>query len=139
MEDFVFELDITAVVRVLATDESAARKAVLTVIRTPSAAQIKSANETDACLANATIFEVDFVVDAVDRIERAPPKRTEVATNENFHAPWSRADVFFLLDAHQRGMSLADIAAFLGRTEDEVREKSKVIPRKESPAAPHGK
>jgi hypothetical protein len=134
MDDFVFEVDITAVVRVVATDESAARKAVLTVIRTPSTAQIKSANET----ANATVFEVDLVVDAVDRIERAPPKSTQIATNENVHAPWSRADVFFLIDAHERGMSLADIAAFLGRTEDEVREKSKIIARKEPPAAPHG-
>jgi hypothetical protein len=138
MDDFVFEVDVTAVVRVLAPDESAARKAVLTVIRTPSAAQIKSANETDAFSANATIFEVDVVVDAVERIERARPKRTQIATNENFHAPWSRADVFFLIDAHERGMSLADIAAFLGRTEDEVREKSKIIARKEPPAAPHG-
>jgi hypothetical protein len=135
MDDFVFEVDITAVVRVLAPDESAARKAVLTVIRTPNAAQIKSANET----ANATIFEVDLIVDAVDRIEGAPPKRAQIATNENVHAPWSRADVFFLTDAHERGMSLTDIAAFLGRTEDEVREKSKVIPRKGSPAALHDK
>jgi hypothetical protein len=75
MEDFVFEVDITAVVRVLATDESAARKVVLTTLRTPGAAQINLANETNAFVANATICEVDFVVDAVDRIERAPPRR----------------------------------------------------------------
>jgi hypothetical protein len=114
MGAFVFEVDITAVVRVLATDESAARKAVLTALRTPGAAQIKLANET---------AKVDFVLDAVDRIERASP--TQIATKENFHAPWSRSDVFFLINAQEHGMSLADIAAFLGRTEDEVREKSK--------------
>jgi hypothetical protein len=118
MEDFEFEVDITAVVRVLATDESAARKAVLTALRTPGATQIKLANETAATL------EVDIVVEAVDHIERAPPKRKQIATNENSHAPWSRSDVFFLLQAHERGMSFAAIAAFLGRTEDEVREKS---------------
>jgi hypothetical protein len=35
------------------------------------------------------------------------------------------ADGLFLIDAHERGMSFVDIAGFLGRTEDEVREKSK--------------
>ena len=38
--------------------------------------------------------------------------------------PWPRADLFFLKDSLQRGMSLAEIAGFLGRTADEVREKA---------------
>ena len=37
--------------------------------------------------------------------------------------PWVKADLFFLEDSLQRGMSLAEIAGFLGRTADEVREK----------------
>ena len=37
--------------------------------------------------------------------------------------PWARADLFFLKDSLERGMSLAEIAGFLRRTTDEVREK----------------
>jgi hypothetical protein len=43
--------------------------------------------------------------------------------------PWARADLFFLKDSLQRGMSLAEIAGFLGRTADEVREKVKDLNR----------
>jgi hypothetical protein len=38
---------------------------------------------------------------------------------------WARADLFFLKDSLERGMSLAEIAGFLRRTADEVREKAK--------------
>jgi hypothetical protein len=41
--------------------------------------------------------------------------------------PWTNADRFFLADALGRGMSIAEVAAFLGRTEEEVREQSKAI------------
>ena len=41
--------------------------------------------------------------------------------------PWARADLFFLEDSLQRGMSLVEIAGFLGRTADEVREKAKSL------------
>jgi hypothetical protein len=43
--------------------------------------------------------------------------------------PWARADLFFLEDSLQRGMSLVEIAGFLGRTADEVREKAKDLNR----------
>jgi hypothetical protein len=43
--------------------------------------------------------------------------------------PWARADLFFLKDALERGMSLAEIAGFLRRTADEVREKAKGLNR----------
>ena len=39
--------------------------------------------------------------------------------------PWTNADRFFLVDALARGMSIAEVAAFLRRTEEEVRERSK--------------
>ena len=39
--------------------------------------------------------------------------------------PWTNADRFFLVDALARGMSIAEVAAFLGRTEEEVREQGK--------------
>ena len=41
--------------------------------------------------------------------------------------PWVKADLFFLEDSLQRGMSLAEIAGFLGRTVDEVRVKAKSL------------
>ena len=40
----------------------------------------------------------------------------------NSGEPWARADLFFLEDSLERGMSLVEIAGFLGRTADEVRE-----------------
>jgi hypothetical protein len=39
---------------------------------------------------------------------------------------WARADLFFLKDALEHGMSFADVAGFLGRTELEVREKADI-------------
>ena len=42
---------------------------------------------------------------------------------------WERADLFFLKDSLERGMSLAEIAGFLGRTADEVREKVEQVTR----------
>jgi hypothetical protein len=43
--------------------------------------------------------------------------------------PWAKADLLFLKDSLQRGMSLVEIAGFLRRTADEVREKAKDLNR----------
>jgi hypothetical protein len=51
--------------------------------------------------------------------------RTKSVLSLQAGKPWARADLFFLEDSLQRGMSLAEIAGFLGRTADEVREKAK--------------
>ena len=51
--------------------------------------------------------------------------------------PWSSADLLFLASALSRGMSLADAAGFLGRTEGEVRKRSVLIsaaPRRQNPS-----
>jgi hypothetical protein len=50
-----------------------------------------------------------------------------VATRANFSAggtPWERADLFFLCDALLRGMSIQDLAGFLNRSVDEVRQQA---------------
>src|SRR3954449_6627016 len=50
-----------------------------------------------------------------------------VATRANFSAggtPWERADLFFLCDALARGMSIQDLAGFLNRSVDEVRQQA---------------
>jgi hypothetical protein len=44
--------------------------------------------------------------------------------------PWSSADLFFSMYALEHGMSFAEVAGFLRRTEDEVREKAKEVNRK---------
>jgi hypothetical protein len=46
----------------------------------------------------------------------------------NAGKPWVSSDVLFLEIAALRGMSLTRIAAFLGREEDEVRNKAKELP-----------
>jgi hypothetical protein len=39
-------------------------------------------------------------------------------------APWVKADLLFLKDSLAHGMSCAEVAGFLGRTEEEVRRKA---------------
>jgi hypothetical protein len=41
--------------------------------------------------------------------------------------PWVKADLFFLQDSLERGMSFAEVAGFLRRTEDQVRAKAKEL------------
>jgi hypothetical protein len=43
------------------------------------------------------------------------------------NAPWSKQDLFFLRSSLHRGSSFAEIARFLGRYEDEVREKAEEL------------
>jgi hypothetical protein len=38
--------------------------------------------------------------------------------------PWLKSDLLFLKDSLARGMSYAEVAGFLGRTEEEVRRKA---------------
>jgi hypothetical protein len=72
------------------------------------------------------------------RVRLAPYREEIDMTTGNFGTPWPKADVLFLIDACDRGMSFANIAGFLGRTEDEVRTKSKRMPRKRALAANAG-
>jgi len=51
--------------------------------------------------------------------------------------PWSNQDLFFLMDSLQRGSSFTEIAGFLRRNENDVREKAKELKLTgESPKAP---
>jgi hypothetical protein len=40
---------------------------------------------------------------------------------------WTSADLFFLRDSLRHGMSVLEVAGFLRRTEDEVRQKAKEL------------
>jgi len=50
-----------------------------------------------------------------------------VVTRQYSGEPWSNADQFFLSNVLASGMSLAEAAGFLGRTEDEVRKYGALI------------
>jgi len=42
---------------------------------------------------------------------------------------WSKGDLHFLRDALARGMSVKEVAGFLGRTDEEVLTQSKATPQ----------
>ena len=66
MRDFEFKVNLVAVVRVLATDESVARKVVTAVLGAPSTAEISLANQNvRATGCDATVTSVDFSVGAI--------------------------------------------------------------------------
>ena len=66
MKDFAFKVNLVAVVRVRADDESIARKVVPTVLGAPGTAEIRLANENNAAMAhNATVTDVDFSIESV--------------------------------------------------------------------------
>jgi hypothetical protein len=66
LEDFAFKVNIVAVVRVRADDESVARKVVPTVLGAPSTVEIRLANESNAAVGNdATITDVDFSIGSI--------------------------------------------------------------------------
>jgi hypothetical protein len=66
MKDFAFKVNLVAVVRVRADDESVARKIVPTVLGAPGTAEIRLANENNAAMAHhATVTDVDFSIGSV--------------------------------------------------------------------------
>ena len=64
VDDFAFTVNILAVVRVRAAEESVARRVVPTVLGAPGTVELRLANEGNAVLAHrATITNVDFSVE----------------------------------------------------------------------------
>jgi hypothetical protein len=63
---FTFKVNLVAVVRVRAGDESVARKIVPTVLGAPGIAEIRLANENNAATGrHATVTDVDFSIGSV--------------------------------------------------------------------------
>ena len=61
MDDFAFKVNIVAVVRVRAADESVARKVVLTVLRSPGTVEIGLANQNNAAVGlDGMVTDVDL-------------------------------------------------------------------------------
>jgi hypothetical protein len=66
MKDFAFKVNLVAVVRVRADDESVARKIVPTVLGAPGTVEIRLANENNAARGHhATVTDVDFSIGSV--------------------------------------------------------------------------
>ena len=66
MEDFTFKVNLVAVVRVCADDESIARKIVPTVLGAPGTAEVRLANENNAAKGHhVTVTDVDFSIGSV--------------------------------------------------------------------------
>jgi hypothetical protein len=64
MRDFAFKVNLVAVVRVRAADESIAREVVPTVLGAPSTNEIKLANQNHLHVTggDATVTSVDFSI-----------------------------------------------------------------------------
>jgi hypothetical protein len=66
MKDFAFKVNLVAVVRVRADDESVARKIVPTVLGAPGTTEIRLANENNAAKGcYAAVTDVDFSIGSV--------------------------------------------------------------------------
>ena len=77
MEDFTFKVNLVAVVRVRAGDESAARKIVPTVLGAPGIAEIRQANENNVARGrHATVTDVDFSIGSVAPARNRRPRTT---------------------------------------------------------------
>jgi hypothetical protein len=51
----------------------------------------------------------------------------QLTTHARGYEPWSKSDLFFLVDSLQHGRSFLELARFLRRDEDEVREKATAL------------
>jgi hypothetical protein len=72
--DFAFEVSLTAVVRVRATDESAARKVVTTVLGAPGTIEIALANEANAATGqDGRVTDVGFSIASLTLINGGGP------------------------------------------------------------------
>ena len=68
MDDFAFKVNIVAVVRVRAADESVARKLVPTVLGSPGTVEIGLANQNNAAVGlDGAVTDVDFTISKMTR------------------------------------------------------------------------
>jgi hypothetical protein len=68
MDDFAFKVNIVAVVRVRAADESVARKVVPTVLGSPGTVEIGLANQNNAAMGlDGAVTDVDFTISKMTR------------------------------------------------------------------------
>jgi hypothetical protein len=72
MKAFAFKVNVVAVVRVRADDESVARKIVPTVLGSPGTAEIRLANENNAATGcYAAVTDVDFSIGSLKPLKKS--------------------------------------------------------------------
>ena len=72
MKDFAFKVNLVAVVRVRADDESVAREVVPMVLGAPGSVEIRLANEKNAAKGHhATVTDVDFSIGSVKPFKKS--------------------------------------------------------------------
>jgi hypothetical protein len=72
MKDFAFKVNLVAVVRVRAEDESVARKVVPTVVGAPGPVDIRLVNENHAATGcHAAITDVDFSIGSIKPLKKS--------------------------------------------------------------------
>ena len=79
MNEYVFEMQIVAAVRVHAVDENVARKVVPSVLGSPGTAEIRMANENNAGLGlNALVTNVDFSTGNGPALSKADRRKSKL-------------------------------------------------------------
>ena len=77
MNEYVFEVQLRAVIRVRAEDEETARKVIPTVLGSPGTLEIDLANQNNVAVGrDATVTEVDFMQENDPRQLRTPTNAT---------------------------------------------------------------
>ena len=79
MNEYVFEMQLVAAVRVHAVDENVALKVVSSVLGSPGTEEIRIVNENNAALgSNALVTEVDFSVGNSPKLRKADNRKSKL-------------------------------------------------------------
>ena len=79
MNEYVFEVQLVAAVRVQAMDENVARKVVSSVLGSPGTAEVRMANENNAALGrNALVTNVDFSTGNSPALSKADKRKSKL-------------------------------------------------------------
>ena len=79
MNEYVFEVQLVAAVRVHAVDENVALQVVSSVLGSPGTEEIRIVNENNAALgSNALVTEVDFSVGNSPKLSKADNRKSKL-------------------------------------------------------------
>jgi hypothetical protein len=79
MNEYVFEVQLVAAVRVRAMDENAARNVVSSVLGSPGTEEVRMANENNAGLGlNALVINVDFYTGNSPALSKADKRKSKL-------------------------------------------------------------
>jgi hypothetical protein len=79
MNDYVFEVQLVAAVRVHGVDENDARKVISSVLGSPGMEEVRMANENNAALGrNALVTDVDFSIANSPTLSKADKRKSRL-------------------------------------------------------------